>query len=529
MQTEWLGVQDVIRILNHLCTNHVFTFASADGSSYRYHNLFREFLRRKSAQEDGAQKFREQQLRAAEMLQDAEEFEMATELYFSANLPVAALDVLARAGESAWMRADRNRCARGSHGCRAFWPHPTLGRVSWRAKSCFATAIMTMRWTVCELRSRCSRSPGTNAAVPGPLGLGVHAVLEGRHRRRRRPVPRRACSRLDRRGADSLARESRRGTRACVQVEGSRASFGAGRGYRRTHVRTRAGAGLSSHRVNFMRLHGWFRRAMSVGKASVEPMLRDAPVNTRAPFLNLLAILATYLGEYAAAAGHVAECAAIRQRWGFDPLLHGQQDTEALLLFAAGHFEDACSLIRAGSNSESGPIDASDRRSYLCHLGTGWRRRGDLPQALSYYEKAAAVAGVDVEPSTAYAVLVNREYVFGLNDPCRDLDTLEALRLATELMELHFASCKCEFFRTVLLHTRGRVEEALAEIAAVVPTQLELGHINFLSQELNAYPQLAVDMLDAETRPDIRAGVIDASRPALVKHESPQQAAWAGK
>ena len=31
----------------------LLTFASADGSSYRYHNLFREFLRRKSAQEDG--------------------------------------------------------------------------------------------------------------------------------------------------------------------------------------------------------------------------------------------------------------------------------------------------------------------------------------------------------------------------------------------------------------------------------------------------------------------------------------------
>ncbi len=83
-----VGVQDAHRILNHLCANHVFTFASADGSSYRYHNLFREFLRRKSAQEDGPQKFREQQLRAAEVLQAAEEFEMATELYFSANLPV---------------------------------------------------------------------------------------------------------------------------------------------------------------------------------------------------------------------------------------------------------------------------------------------------------------------------------------------------------------------------------------------------------------------------------------------------------
>jgi DNA-binding NarL/FixJ family response regulator len=77
-------------------------------------------------------------------------------------------------------------------------------------------------------------------------------------------------------------------------------------------------------------------------------------------------------------------------------------------------------------------------------------------------------------------------------------------------MQLHFVSHKCEFFRAVLLHTRGRVEEALAELVLVVPRQLELGHIDFLSQELNAFPQLAVDMLGAETRPDIRAGVIDA-------------------
>jgi ATP/maltotriose-dependent transcriptional regulator MalT len=505
-----VGVRDAHRILNHLCANHAFTFASADRSSYRYHNLFREFLRQKSAQEDGPQKFREQQLRAAEVLEAAEEFEMATELYFSANLPVAALDVLARAGEigmdacrseslRSWLARLPRFLASGNP-----WARLLEGQILLRegnyddALACLQAAqrmfdaagderglYQTLSASECTLfwkgdvaaaedqcRAALAHASTAEERVHTLVSLGAALAYACKWREAEEALER----------AETIAEPS----------------F--------AHELAR----LSSHRVNSMRLRGWFRRAMRVGDSSVEPMLRDAPVNTRAPFLNLLAILATYLGEYTAAAEYLKQCAALRQTFGFDPMLHDQQNTEACLMMASGHLDDACSLACTGFDSTSESIDASDRRSCLCHLGTGWRRLGNLSQALSFYDRAAAVAGVDVEPSSAYAVLVNREYVLGLTDPSHDLAGLEQLRLVTELMQLHFVSHKCEFFRAVLLHTRGRVEEALAELVLVVPRQLELGHIDFLSQELNAFPQLAVDMLGAETRPDIRAGVIDA-------------------
>jgi len=45
------------RILAHLRANGVFTFATAQEGTFRYHSLFREFLRRRAIQEDGPTAF----------------------------------------------------------------------------------------------------------------------------------------------------------------------------------------------------------------------------------------------------------------------------------------------------------------------------------------------------------------------------------------------------------------------------------------------------------------------------------------
>ena len=100
LANQILGISDSYRHLDHLAKNRVLTFASADRSTFRYHNLFRDFLREQCALEDGADSFRDLQVRTANALDDAGGFEEATELYLLANRPDRALETLARGGEA---------------------------------------------------------------------------------------------------------------------------------------------------------------------------------------------------------------------------------------------------------------------------------------------------------------------------------------------------------------------------------------------------------------------------------------------
>ncbi len=91
---------DAHRHLRHLAANRVFTFTAGEEGAYRYHNLFRDFLRQKYLQDEGEAAFRQLQRDTAAALDDAGEIEMAVELFLGANEPDEALRVVARAGEA---------------------------------------------------------------------------------------------------------------------------------------------------------------------------------------------------------------------------------------------------------------------------------------------------------------------------------------------------------------------------------------------------------------------------------------------
>ena len=94
------GTDAAHRYLAHLAANRVFTFATGEEGAYRYHNLFRDFLRQRYLQEEGEPAFRRLQHETAAALEDVGETEMAVELYLNANQPLDALDVVARGGEA---------------------------------------------------------------------------------------------------------------------------------------------------------------------------------------------------------------------------------------------------------------------------------------------------------------------------------------------------------------------------------------------------------------------------------------------
>ncbi|HEY5386977.1 MAG TPA: hypothetical protein VIL79_03655 [Thermoleophilia bacterium] len=94
------GTDAAHRYLAHLAANRVFTFATGAEGAYRYHNLFRDFLKQRFLQEEGEPAFRRLQHETAAALEDVGETELAVELYLNANQPQDALGVVSRGGEA---------------------------------------------------------------------------------------------------------------------------------------------------------------------------------------------------------------------------------------------------------------------------------------------------------------------------------------------------------------------------------------------------------------------------------------------
>ncbi len=83
-----------------LAAKSVFTFATGSDGAYRYHRLFREFLRQKYVQDEGEEAFRRLHVETAEALEEAGEAELAIELFLDANEPHQALRIVAGVGEA---------------------------------------------------------------------------------------------------------------------------------------------------------------------------------------------------------------------------------------------------------------------------------------------------------------------------------------------------------------------------------------------------------------------------------------------
>ncbi len=92
------------RHLDRLARNGIFTFQTPGTETYRYHTLFRDYLREACLREDGAEACRRRRLHTASVLEECGEIERSVELLIAADHPALALAVLARQGEAALER-----------------------------------------------------------------------------------------------------------------------------------------------------------------------------------------------------------------------------------------------------------------------------------------------------------------------------------------------------------------------------------------------------------------------------------------
>ena len=144
----------------------------------------------------------------------------------------------------------------------------------------------------------------------------------------------------------------------------------------------------------------------------------------------------------------------------------------------------------------------------LCHAGTEMRRAGDANSAIGWYAKAVAAAEGSAAHYAHLNASVNLAFCSGREDAAATALLADVARRARDL-DLLFVALKADFFAAVLLYRNGSRSEALDALGECVPRQLELGHLNFLVQELVLEPQMALDFIHSRAEADVARALIE--------------------
>jgi len=498
------------RLLSHLEEKRVFTFASADRSTYRYHNLFRDYLRHRCMLESGTSSFRELQLRTAKVLESASHHEAAVELYLAANCPDAALDTVARAGEQGIenSRSETIRSWLDRLPPQMAWTHPWAnflhGQVLMRegkfddALDLFRTAEEAFaqegdRWGLYQTMSalECTfywHGDQTNAVKCCRRALEFATSDENRVHTLLSLCSAwlDACSWTD---FDRTLRQARDLLQSSRSPEQAR--------FRTFLVASR-------------QCRGNYRRTGA--ERMEDKTITDAWGTTalRLAFVSLSAIGQYHLGNYEVSITILATGLDLANRCGYRMLAPTLLDTLGQVRSSTGSFNDGMALIDRAAEDLNTFGDAFFRSVLASHRGTSQRRHGLVEEALGCYIVGVQTAHGANVPYAQLTCLSNRDFTRGLLGDGSAIAELEKHARKSRRVQLMFIALKCEFFIAVLEHTSGNTDGAISRLRTCIPQQLELGHINFLSQELLFSPELALDLIRCEDRADVLAGLLDA-------------------
>ena len=274
------------------------------------------------------------------------------------------------------------------------------------------------------------------------------------------------------------------------------------------HERSR----LLSQEVRAALTKGDFRTAMDKGRDVLHYLVANATAAMQVPFLNTLALAEIDCGEYRAAKDHLSDCFDGCRRYGFAHIGKMAKDTLGVALVATGDFDAGVELIEEAAHDPSFGEDLYTLPAHLCHLGTAWRRRGDLEKAACYLQRALSCPGIEAFPSIYLNCLANAEFALARMRG-RSTRSLELAGADARELGLHFIDLKIQFFCAVLAHLQRRDPAAAQSLSAIVPAQHRLGHVSFLSHEL----AMNIDLVKAtlmQDDPSVEDAVIDA----LVRH-----------
>ena len=494
------------RHLRHLATNRVFTFSAGEEGAYRYHNLFRDFLRQKYIQDEGEAAFREIQRETAAALEDAGEIEMAVELFLGANEPAEALRVIARVGEALLDDVPSDRLA------------------SWVDR--LPPALRTGQpWPRLMEAQLCCRA--------GDYGRALHGIEDATRlftdaddrRGLYEAYSMRECA-LFWRGDTAAAIEACQKALAHAQTDQQRfhtfLSLGSAAVESRdwtlaeqafdeadrlaidTAPRERPRA--QALRAHALYLQGAIRQALHfmppLDNSTASPAMAIAATNT-------LGMILISLADYDSAEEQLARALEAARRYGYAATRDMILDSIGLAEGSLGRFDKGLEFVRTAAGALSVDQQPGLHAWAHCHEATLLRRAGHVDAALQAAEHAVSQAAA---LDDAYARLnfeANLLFTRGLlgDDSVAALDGV-AERAADA--RVAFVALKARLYAAILSGIGERTRETERRLSECVPLQLSLGHLHLLAQELCPRPAGAIAALHVAAEQGLEQQLMDA-------------------
>ncbi len=500
------GTDAAHRYLAHLAANRVFTFATGVEGAYRYHNLFRDFLRQRYIQEEGEPAFRRLQHETAAALEDVGETEMAVELYLNANQPLDALAVVARGGEAGLERLPYERL----HSWLDRLPPESGADEPWARL--MAGQIHSRHGDYPEALEEIDRAARSFEDAADEWGL-YHALSM------------RECA-LFWQGDTAEAVRACEAALAHAQTtqqkmhtllslgsaaldmrrwEDAEAAFTAA-----DAVADRA-TPAEQIRARALRAHAAYYRGDFRAARGALPALQSADTSgaVRATILNTSGLVALGLADYAQASALFEQALAVAVRFGYSPTADMVAVNIGLLRGSQGREIDALAIVRRTLDGTAFAEEPTLMAFGLSHEATLLRRAGHLEAALAPCTKAAESVTFERDPYIALNTQANLLYLRAL---LGDKDTSRLLAISRRASDagLSFVALKAQLFAAIVALTTGDGELGTELLQDCVPRQLELGHIHLLAQELCPRPEVAAVALASAPSQYLAQRLMDA-------------------
>lgn len=478
-------------ILRHLAANRVFTFADGAGGPYRYHNLFREFLRQKVVQDDGEAAFRQLHADTAAALEEAGQIEMAVELYLAANEPGDALAAVARAGEALLDSLPSDRLAswldRLPPALRAGGPWP------------------------CLLEAQLDCRGGDYDAALQRIGEALRLLEDaGTERELYEALSMRECAlfwRGDTAQALDVCREALRHAETDRQRVHTLLSLGsAALDMRRWDDADEAFAAAEAllpqapaaeqTRARALRAHAaYYRGDLRAARTALPQSDAEAvPAAVLSTLLNTQGLVSLGLADYEGALRLFERGRALCERCGYTLSEDMIRDNIGLLLGALGRVDEGLATVRRVMDGTAFAAEPTHAACALSHEATILRRAGRLEEALPPCRAAAARVPPERDAYVALNARANLEFLRSLLGDDRSAALLACADEA-EAGGLAFVAMKALLYAAVVALGRGQARRGAALLERCLPRQLALGHLHLLAQELSPRPVCATTAL----------------------------------
>lgn len=496
------------RILDHLRGNGVFTFATAQAGAYRYHSLFREFLRWKVIQEDGPDRFHKLQLATAEALEAYGDAERAVELCLAANEPRCALGVISRVGATdldafrsdtleSWTARLPSEMQRGEP-----WAHLMAGEVEMRAGR-FDAALRHVDRAVALLEAKRDRS-----TVYRALSARERTLFWKGDMTEAEQACRRALEFADEVGqrvhtlislGAALNAECRWPEATRALEEARELADGALPGEQ---------ARLAAQTVYAASSSGRYRQAVQAADAAAEIVVKHGSPSLQMAFLNIAGSTRLFMADWPGARRDADAARKLGDRYGFGFIHALVDDADGLLYASTGDFQQSAVASRSAIMSPATADDPYCLSMAICHAGTALRRAGNRELAIDHYERAVEVARGTSARNAYLNASANLAFV-GHEPFPRTVDRLGSIARNARNLDLLFIACKADFFAATLTYRTDMREDACRLLDNCIARQLELGHLNFLIQELALELGMTSEFLQRFSDPETTNTLLD--------------------